>query len=396
MERIKLGVVGLGQRGYSMLRNFLSQPEVDIVAICDVYEDRVNAAYDRIMALRENSSVTKYTDFEKFIHDAQINAIYVASSWEEHINQAIRAMEMHIPVGMEVGGAYSIKDCWRMVKTYEKTKTPIMLMENCCYDRFELLALSLARKGILGEIVHAHGAYSHDLRAEITGGNVNRHYRLRNYIARNCENYPTHEFGPIAKILNIGNGNNVLSVSSISSKARGLHEYANDERCVDKSLKDTVFNQGDVVSTNIICENGETVTLTLNTTLPAYYSREFLIRGTKGFVNQETNSVVLDGKIAEYWEPRLSVAKYLNNADEFNEYLPDNWRTITDEERALGHGGMDYFMCRDFVTHLLSGEPMPIDVYDAAVWYAITPLSAMSIAHGGKPYKMPNFAKNRK
>ena len=46
-------------------------------------------------------------------------------------------------------------------------------------------------------------------------------------------------------------------------------------------------------------------------------------------------------------------------------------------------------------TFLTENKPMPIDVYDAASWYAITPLSEKSIKHYGKPYKIPDFTKGK-
>lgn len=394
MKRLKIGFVGLGQRGKGMLSTFLGIENVDVVALCDVYQDRVDEIA-KLVKKERNIEPRQYNDFELMLNDGGLDAMYIASSWESHIDQAIQCMKAGIPCGMEVGGAYTIKDCWRLVKTYEKTKTPIMMMENCCYDRFELLTTSLVRKGMLGEVVHCHGAYTHDLRDEITNGNINRHYRLRNYISRNCENYPTHELGPIAKLLNINRGNKMIYISSIASKSRGLHEFAKTNKCKDKSVKDIVFKQGDVVSTNIICENGETITMTLNTSLPTHYSREFQVKGTKGFADMDTNNIALDGNIEEEWNTHIYNKKHLNDADKFNKYLPKCWKNITEKQKSLGHGGMDYIMVYDFVDALLNNRPMSIDVYDAASWYAITPLSEKSIKHHGKPYKIPDFTKGK-
>lgn len=395
-NKIQIAIVGLGQRGYTMLSAFCEIPEYEIVAVCDDYEDRIQRAVDY---LKEKGKVEpkRYSDFEELLKDKNVKAAYIATSWEAHVNQTIRCMEKGIPVGMEVGGAYSIKDCWRLVKAYEKTKTPMMLMENCCYDRFELLSTSLVRKGMLGNVVYCHGAYSHDLRGEITGGNVNRHYRLRNYIARNCENYPTHELGPIAKLLNINRGNSLVSISSFSSPAKGLEEYTYDDRCIDKSLKGQKFKQGDIVTTVIKCENGEVITMTLDTTLPTFYSRDFIVKGTKGMTKMENDMVLLDGKFSEEWEadPSNFLCKYIHNAKDFNEFLPDCWRQISSEEKNIWHGGMDIIMLKDFANRLLNNLPMAIDVYDAAMWYAITPLSAKSIKHNGKPYKIPDFTKGK-
>ena len=394
MKVLRIGFVGLGQRGSGMLRTFLGFPNVDVVAVCDVYEDRINEASQFIKEKR-NHEPKKYQDFNKMLLDKNIDAMYIASSWEEHIEQAIKCMEHHIPVAMEVGGAYSLKDCWRMVDAYEATKTPIMMMENCCYDKFETLLFNLNKDNKFGEIVHCHGAYSHDLRKEISEGNIIRHYRLRNYIARNCENYPTHELGPLAKLLNINAGNRFLSIVSVSSKARGLEEYIKEGKCPDKSLNDIKFAQGDIVSTIITCENGETITLTLDTTLPGYYSRQLEVKGTKGCANQEANMVLFDEDEEVFWNPYETIKKHGGNADELKEYLPKYWRDITPEQINLGHGGMDYYMVGTFVDALLNNKPMPIDVYDAAAWYAITPLSEKSIKNGGRPYKIPDFTRGK-
>lgn len=400
MKTVRIGIVGLGQRGKGMLNVFLAYSYVDVVAICDVYQDRVDEMA-KVVLEKRNHEPRKYTDFNEMLLEKEIDAIYVASSWEEHINQAILCMEHHIPVAMEVGGAYSIKDCWRLVNEYEKTKTPIMMMENCCYDKFETLLLNLNQEEKFGEIIHCHGAYSHDLRSEISEGNKIRHYRLRNYISRNCENYPTHELGPIAKLLNINAGNRFVSMVSVASKSKGLKEYIEEGRCSDKSLDGVKFAQGDIISTIITCENGETITLTLDTTLPGYYSRQLEVKGTKGCANQEANMVLFDEpNREELWHPYESIQKYGNNAEQLKDYLPKYWRDVTPEQISLGHGGMDYFMVGTFLDALLNNKEMPIDVYDAAAWYAITPLSEKSIKNGGRPYQIPDFTrgkyKNRK
>lgn len=278
-KKLKFGVVGLGARGSGLLNTLMRVEKAEIVAVCDTYEDRVDKAIERI---REERNVTAagYTDYTKMLEDESVEAVLIVSSWDEHIRMAIQSMRAGKITACEVGGAYDVEECWELVRAYEETKTLIMFLENCCFDKFELLSTALARLGMLGEVVHCHGAYSHDLRDEICGGIVNRHYRLDNYKKRNCENYPTHEIGPIAKLLDINRGNKFTTLVSYSSKAVGLEEFTKDERNPDKSLIGTKFAQGDIVTTMIKCANGETVTLMLDTTLPKYYSREFTVRGT--------------------------------------------------------------------------------------------------------------------
>ena len=390
MKKVKMGVIGLGCRGHMLIETILACEEAEVTAICDVYEDRLERSAELVEKTRGNTPA-KYTDYKDVLADENVDAVLVATAWETHISIAIEAMKAGKITALEVGGACSIEECWKLVHTYEETGTPIMMMENCCYDRFELISTALVRSGKLGEIVHCHGAYGHDLRDEISGGNVRRHYRLPNYIARNCENYPTHELGPIAKILNINRGNRMVSLVSVASKAAGLKEFVNNNKdCVDKSLVGTEFMQGDIVETIITCTGGQTISLKLDTTLPRYYSREFTVRGTKGLTNAEANMILIEGECNTH-----QYAENCNNTDKYGEFVPDIWKNITDEQRRLGHGGMDYLEFKAFFGAILNNEEMPIDVYDAASWMCITSLSEYSIAQGGTPQAIPDFTSGR-
>ncbi len=389
MRKIKFAIIGLGQRGISFVKPLIIAGDCDIVAVCDVYRDRVDNAID----IAEELGAIKpkgYTDYREVLADEDVEAVFVSCAWEGHSEIAIAAMNAGKITAMEVGGAYSIQECWNLVETYERTKTPFMFMENCCYDRFELLTTSLVRAGKLGEIVHCHGAYSHDLRDEIAGGRINRHYRLRNYLNRNCENYPTHELGPIAKLLNINHGNRMISLVSIASKSAGLKEFVKNGNNPDPTLADKDFQQGDIVSTVIKCSGGETITLTLDTTLPKYYSREFTVRGTKGLANQEAEMIMIEGECNthEYWEN-------IKNTDKYSNYLPEVWKNITEEQKNSGHGGMDYIEFKEFFKAIRDCREMPIDIYDAASWMCISTLTEISIAQGGMPQEIPDFTKGK-
>ena len=179
---------------------------------------RIRAFFKYIKDNRFDRSLMKYFDWPLLIIVLAISlfgVVCIFSAWENHIPAAIYAMNCGKQVCTEVGGAYSLEDCWSLVETYERTRIHCMMLENCCYDRNEMMVMRMVREGLFGTIVHCEGGYQHDLREEISFGAENRHYRLRNYQNRNCENYPTHELGPIAKILDINRGNRMLSLSSI-------------------------------------------------------------------------------------------------------------------------------------------------------------------------------------
>ncbi len=393
MKKINVGIIGFGQRGNSNTDVVMLFDYVNIVAVCDLYEDRVNDAIEKVKGTGRPAPFGT-CDYKDVLNNKDIDTVLVFSSWESHIQIAIDAMRAGKAVGMEVGGAYDIQECYDLVDTWEETKMPFMMLENCCFGKKELLALNLARKGILGEIVHCHGAYAHDLREEVSTGKEKRHYRLKNYIERNCENYPTHELGPIAKIIDINRGNRMVKLVSLASQAKGLKQYIEDRKDTieNKDLLNTEFKQADIVETLIQCENGETISLKLDTTLPRSYSREFTVRGTKGLFDETLNSVFLDGD-KEYFEPEKYAALALNSADiHYHKYLPDAWKNITKEQIEKGHGGMDFFSFKTFFECLRDNKPMPVDVYDAASWMAITPLSAQSIETGAF-VEIPDFTK---
>ena len=389
MEKIKIGIIGLGKRGDSLTDTIISCGDADIVAVCDVYQDRVDSTVEKIKK-KTAIDAKGYADYCELLANSEVEAVFISCAWEGHAEIAVAAMNAGKITAMEVGGAYTVDECWQLVRTYERTRVPFMFMENCCYDKFELLTTALVRAGKLGTVVHCHGAYSHDLRDEILGGNVNRHYRLRNYMNRNCENYPTHELGPIAKILNINRGNRMLSLVSVASKGVGLHEFSKTDKSPDPSLAGAEFKQGDIVTTIIKCSGGETITLTLDTTLPKYYSREFTVRGTKGLANQEADMIAIEGECNthEYWEN-------CKNTEKYSDYLHDMWKNITKEAIEAGHGGMDYLEFKAFFKAIREGGEMPIDVYDAAAWMCITALSEASVAQGGLPQVIPDFTSGK-
>ena len=388
---LKACIIGLGSRGNSLIRYLLvMMNDLEIVSVCDRYEDRIQDA-KKLLRDAGRSEPIGFTDWKAALNVAGIDVCFAFSDWATHTEIAMYAMEKGIAVGSEVGCEYSLENCFNLVRTAERTGTPYMFLENCCYGREELLATSMARRGVFGTIVHCSGAYAHDLRNQVSYGHMKRHYRYDNYHLRNCDNYPTHDLGPIAKLLDINRGNRILTVSSFASKSAGLEEYIRKLDDATDEMKAARFAQGDIVNTLITCAGGETIQLTLDTTLPRFYDRAFTVRGTKGMYTQTLNSVFLDGDSedlasADYAE------KNLNNAKAYEaEYLPSLHKEITKEAQEAGHEGMDWFAYRAFLEGVKNRTPMPIDVYDAAVWQAVSVLSEVSIAAGGAPQAMPDF-----
>ena len=222
MEKIKVGIIGLGCRGKTMGTLVAEHENCAVTAICDEYQDRCDDMKEKIAALGHDPKI--YLNYEELIASPDVEMVFVFSAWENHVPAAVASMKAGKPVAFEVGGAYSIDECIQLCEAHRETGTPAMMLENCCYGRLEQTLYAMNADNFFGEIVHLCGGYCHDLREEISMGLVNRHYRHRNYRSRCGENYPTHELGPLNVLLGIGHGNKFTSVSSFSWASSQLRD----------------------------------------------------------------------------------------------------------------------------------------------------------------------------
>ena len=390
-KTVRLGVIGLGGRGMSQPETLLQMPDVEIVAVCDVYDDRVQKGQDLVFEKR-GVRPDGETDYKKVLARPDIDAICVFTSWETHIDICVQAMRAGKKVATEVGGANSVDECWKLVRAKEETGIECMMLENCCYGKEEMTLLNMIRQGVFGTLVHCQGGYEHDLRDEIGNGDINRHYRQRHFLHRNGELYPTHELGPIAEYLNINRGNRMVSLCAMSSKAAGLHAWLQEHR-PDSELVNAQVNQGDIVTTMISCANGETILLTHDCTLPRPYSRGGRIQGTKGIWMEDNRSIYIDGRSPV--DPGYWTHRWEKDEAYMEEYKHPLWQAYEEFGLRGGHGGMDYLVLRAFVESVQKDECPPIDTYDTASWMAITALTEQSIAMGGAPVPVPDFTEGR-
>ncbi len=383
-ERLKIGVVGLGRRGSHQLPLLLRMNDIDITWLCDIYEDRVDAACN-IVTEAGKPAPNKTLNYKDILADETVDAVVCFSAWEPHVPICIDCMKAGKYVATEVGGAYSIDALFRLIETYEETGVPCMILENCCYGRPEMAVLNMVKKGLFGEAVHAEGGYRHDLRPQVAQGIENRHYRHRNYKHRNADFYPMHALGPIAKCLNINRGNRFVSLVSVASKSRGIPVWANEHLPENHPAREP-FARGDVITSIITTALGETITMHHDTALPRPYSRAFVFQGTKGIFSEDCKGYYLDGVEPEAW----------SSIDEmYEKYEHPLWARYQKLGVKGGHGGMDFLVLSSFFEAVKKGTNTPLDVYDMASWLAVTVLSEASIACGGKPVEFPDFTNGK-
>ncbi len=390
-EKIKVGYIGLGRRGTLVLENCVSEMnDVEIAMICDIYEPYIEKV-NNILKEKGRDAAVGTTDYHDILNNPDIDAVFIMTGWGSRVDIVKDSMRAGKYTAFEVGCVFDIQECHSLLEVYEETKTPIMMLENCCYGRFEMMALNVKEKGLFGELIHAEGGYHHDLIIcdELYGNesDEDRHYRIHSYIQRNCEQYPTHELGPICKVLGINRGNKMLTLSSFASKSVALKERIVTDLGEDSKWAKYDYKQGDIVTTIITCANGETIKLCLDTTAPRpHYSRNFTIRGSKAMCSEDSDVLFFNGME----EPCR------NNMEEM---YKEHDHPLHEEYVKLGekggHGGMDWLVCRAFIESVKKGTNTPIDAYDSILWAAIAPLSEASIKMGGAPVPVPDFTRGK-
>ncbi len=387
-DKIKIAYIGCGGRGRGVIRDVLRyMPDIEFTIICDPYQPSLDLTCE-ILAEEGIAKPILTHDADEAINHPDVDAVFIMTGWHQHVDLAIKSMQAGKYTAFEVGCAFNLNECYKLIDVYEQTGTPLMLLENCCYGRREMMAIKLTQEGLYGDIVHCAGAYAHYLPdCELFKDRAYPHYRINHYIHRNCEQYPTHQLGPISKVLKINRGNRFVSLNSVSSRSGALKQAAKTILGEDSPYANMEYKQGDIVTTILTCANGETVRLTLDTTAPRpYYSREFTVRGTKGMQYEDTNVVYFEGMP----EPTK------NNEEEMFEKYD---HPLHKEYHALGerggHDGMDWLVCRAFIESVKNKTNTPIDAYDSVTWIAIAALSEESIAKGGAPVAFPDFTRGK-
>lgn len=391
MERVRVGFVGIGGQGSTHVENLLAIDGVDLRAVCDIVPERVAWAQEQTVKAGQPKP-TGYSagprDWERLCGEEDLDLVFTATPWEWHVPIMIGAMEHGKHAVTEVPAAYTVDDCWRFVETAERLRKHCVMMENCCYDRLEMLAFHLTRKGLLGEILHGECGYNHDLRAIKFADEGEGLWRRAHAVARNGNLYPTHGLGPIAQAMDVNRGNQFDYLVSMSGPSRGLQAWAAEHLPADSPKRQEKYRLGDVNLTLIRTTRGQTIYLTHDTNLPRPYSRKYVLQGTKGLVEGYPPRVYLEGSSARehQWD---SVDGW------FARYDHPLWTSDQVRRATRGHGGMDFLEDWRLIQCLRQGIPTDQNVYDAAAWSVITPLTEQSVANRSRPVSIPDFTRGR-
>jgi predicted dehydrogenase len=388
IETVRIGFVGLGNRGPGAVNRMSKIDGVEIKALCDVRPERAQKVKKSLE--KTNHRPDLYTagenDWKKMCERKDLDLIYITTPWSMHAPMAIYAMEQGKHAASEVPAAVTLDQCWQLVETSEKTRRHCMILENCCYDFFELLTLNMARQGFFGEIVHAEGAYIHHLLEDnFDKEKYTDMWRLKENL-RNGNLYPTHGLGPIAQVMNVNRGDRMDYLVSVSSNDFMMGEMAKKLAEQDGFYKPYVNKtfRGNMNTTTIRTVNGKTMIVQHDVTSPRPYSRIHLVSGTKGTALKYPQPAISRGHEGWVTPEEFKVLE--------EKFAPAIVTRVGEMAKEIGgHGGMDFLMDWRMIDCLRNGIALDIDVYDAAAWSAVAPLSEMSVANRAKTIDIPDF-----
>ncbi|MFA5733655.1 MAG: Gfo/Idh/MocA family oxidoreductase [Proteiniphilum sp.] len=402
LDTVRVGFIGLGMRGPGAVERFTHIPGTKIVALCDLYEERVEktqAILDRAGLPRAAAYSGSEEAWKELVQRDDIDLVYIATDWKRHADMMVYAMEQGKHVACEVPAAMTLDEIWTVVNTAEKTQKHAMQLENCVYDYFELTTLNMAQQGLFGEVLHAEGAYIHNL--SDFWGYYEGDWRMQYNKEFRGDVYATHGMGPAAQALDIHRGDKMNTLVAMDTKPANIPEYLIEERGMDPDSAHQ-FANGQHTMTMIRTEKGKTIHIQHDVASPRPYSRMYQVSGTRGFASKyPTPGYALE---AEMVDESVTPDHENLNAHSFvsadvRDALMDKYkhrihRELEEKAKEVGgHGGMDFIMDYRLVYCLQNGLPLDMDVYDLAEWCSLAELSRISIENGSAPVEVPDFTR---
>lgn len=390
LDVVRVGFIGIGNRGAGALRRYVRIEGVEITALSDIDPGKVERGREFVRQHGHDPAIYSggADDWKKLCEREDVDLVYICTPWDLHTPQSVYAMENEKHAATEIPAAQTMDECWQLVETSENTRRHCIMLENVCYDFFEMMTLNMARRGFLGEIVHGEGAYIHDLMDHNFSKTVYADmWRLEENSNRNGSLYPMHGLGPICQLMDINYGDRMDHLVSMSSSDFSMGARARELAAEDDFWNDYVGRdyRGNMNTTLIRTARGRSIMVQHDVSSPRPYTRIHLISGTKGIARKWPSPA----RIATSHHGWLSDEEFRSVQDE---YTPEITRRVGEMARQVGgHGGMDTLMDWRLVDCLRNGLRLDMDVYDAAAWSSIIPLSEWSVANRSNSVDIPDF-----
>lgn len=393
---VRVGVIGLGNRGGPMSEGWAAVPGAKVVAVCDIRSDRSKRVADRLVALGRTRPAEyggSADSYKSMLNEMDLDLVYVATPWEFHHEQGKAAMLSGAHAMVELPVATGLEELWDLVDTSEKTRRHLMLAENCSYGRNELAMLKMAHEGVFGDVHNGHGGYLHDLRDLLfADGYYTDDWRRKWHTRSTASFYAMHGLAPIAAAMDINRGDRMKTLSATATPAKGLADYR--ARFIPKGHRSwgEEYVNGDLVTCMISTEKGRIIRAEHDVSTPRPYSRINSLAGSRGIFEDYAGGGSTNARV--YMEPDHGGHAWADFSPSLTKYDHWLWEKVGSDAVANGgHGGMDYIMQWRTIQSMRTGTNADIDVYDSAAWCAPVPLSVVSLAEGGKPVEIPDFTR---
>lgn len=406
LKTIKVAIIGCGARGGTHYSHLSAFEGTEFVGICDLHQDLAEKAKKKVLTNGKgrHQNVKLYTGdkfaYKKMLAETKPDLVYVVTPWEWHAPMAIDTMNAGAHVCVEVPLTTSIEECWKVIDTSEKTQKHCMMLENVNYGRDELMYLNMCRQNVFGELLHGEAAYIHELRGQmrsVESGRGTGSWRTYHWAKKSGNLYPTHGLGPVAQYMNIGRTEDTFRrIVSFSSPARNHQLWVDKHTKDDSKLRDIKFEGGDMSTSIIKTHLGRTIMVQWDESSPRPYSRHNLIQGTKGTGAGFPTRVALEGGVPGGAKSHHGWAQGDGLKEMYAKYDHPLYKRMKEvAKKHGGHGGMDAMMNFRVVECLREGQPLDQNVYEGALWSAVTPLSIKSVKEDGMPQDFPDFTRGQ-
>ncbi len=385
-KAVRIGIVGTGNRGRSLMRTLLAMGNVEIPAICDIAPPALRAARNLVTkdGQPQPEGYSGATDYEKLMDREDLDAVLIATPWDLHTPMSVYAMKAGKTTGCEVPIAYTLEECWELIDTHEETGTPCMMLENWSFRPDNLAVLNMIRQGDLGTITHAHCAYSHNCINHwyFDHRTGNDRWGAKFLLEHNRAQYPTHQQGPVLSWMDIGCGDYYDTITSTATGCFSINEYFK-RHFPGHPNGDRKYAQGDIVTTVVRTKMGKSIVINYDMQSPRPYDNRWEVQGTRGIYNEQRKAIFMEGENRRHhkWEA-------------FAPHQKKNQHPWA-KSASGGHGGADGLMLTQFVKAIREKKPLPLSLYDGVLMSSIGPLSEASIAGGSKVVKVPDFTQGK-
>jgi predicted dehydrogenase len=385
LNKIGIGVIGLGGRGLYLGESFGRDPHAELVAVCDLNAPRLEASRKVF-----GGGVSYYLESKELLADPRVQAVIIATNDAAHGANGLEVLKARKHLFLEKPMAQTIKECDAMIAAWKRSGVVFMVGLELRYCTLCQEMKTILERGEIGEIKLAYAVDNVSV-----GGDYYYHdrRRLKEYIVSLILEKGTHTLDLMNWFIN---AEPVRVYAEAGLDVFGGSE-PNDKRCRDCERKDSCpyyvsyegfqmdygqvlkmkedlcvyAEEADVHDNSIVTvryDNGAKMSY-IECHFTPDYSREFTLIGTKGrmygFYNNEQDF-------------RIELT-YRHSKEKEVLYPP---------KREGGHGGGDPMIQKEFLERIQKGLPACPGILGARNSAAVA-IAATQAAHTGRPVAIP-------